>query len=191
MAAEAQHAHVHLAAAADDGDVGGHGAVHQTATLVHQRALAIERQIVRKVMRAGRDFHDSRYHGVPSRNGSINRSAGRSSDRCGSRTARARSRSDRCRRPWRSQSRRAVTTAIWFKNANNASERHAITTRNGSVAVSFLPPGQYTITVHHQGFASSEVRDVELSINDQPRLGIQLKILPSSESVTVVSDASR
>jgi len=56
VAAEAQHADVHLAATAHDRHVGGYLAVDERAALLDERTLAIDRQISDEVERAGRQF---------------------------------------------------------------------------------------------------------------------------------------
>ena len=57
MAAEAQHAHVHLAAAADDRHVGRNLAVDERAALLDERKLIGDAQMVRKPEGAWRDLH--------------------------------------------------------------------------------------------------------------------------------------
>ena len=53
VAAEAEHADVHLAAAAHRRHVGRHAPSIERAALVGERALLIERQVACKVVRAG------------------------------------------------------------------------------------------------------------------------------------------
>ena len=57
VAAEAQHADVHLPAAADHRHVGGDRAVDERPALVDQRPLIADRQVAAQVKRARRDFH--------------------------------------------------------------------------------------------------------------------------------------
>src|SRR5206468_6071913 len=57
MSAEAQHAHVHLAAAADDGHVARHLAVDEPSTRVDEHPLLCEREMSLQMKCSGRDFH--------------------------------------------------------------------------------------------------------------------------------------
>ena len=54
---QAQHADVHLAAAADDRDVRGDGTVHQEAAARGDLTLRVNVQRALQVKRAGRNFH--------------------------------------------------------------------------------------------------------------------------------------
>ena len=65
MPAEAGHADMHLAAAANDRHVGRHVAVDERATAIDERALTIEGQRVRQVKRARRDLHDVHRRTLP------------------------------------------------------------------------------------------------------------------------------
>jgi hypothetical protein len=80
---------------------------------------------------------------------------------------------------------------IQLRNAANAFERVTKTDRHGAFMAPFLPPGRYIITAERQGFVTSELRDVLVNVNDQLSVAIQLKVGGSSESVTVVAEASR
>jgi hypothetical protein len=57
MTAEAQHAHVHLPAAAHDRHVGGDVALDERPAFVDDRALAIDRKVLREMKCAWRDLH--------------------------------------------------------------------------------------------------------------------------------------
>ena len=59
VAAQAQHADAHPAAAADDGHVGGDGAVDERAALLDDRALRVDGQVMVEVNGARGDFHTS------------------------------------------------------------------------------------------------------------------------------------
>ena len=63
--------------------------------------------------------------------------------------------------------------------------RQVITSNEGHFSVALLPPDRYTVTVQHKGFATAEVRDVVLNVNDQRSLRIELKVGQVSESLSV------
>jgi hypothetical protein len=63
--------------------------------------------------------------------------------------------------------------------------RQALTTNEGHFSVALLPPDRYTVTAQHQGFATVEIRDVVLNVNDQRSLRIELRIGRVSESISV------
>ncbi|HEV3468678.1 MAG TPA: carboxypeptidase regulatory-like domain-containing protein [Pyrinomonadaceae bacterium] len=71
-------------------------------------------------------------------------------------------------------------------NAATAVQRHAATDGEGRFAIPLLPPGRYHLTAQHAGFATLEVRNVVLNVNDQLALRIRLKVGEIGESVTVV-----
>jgi Carboxypeptidase regulatory-like domain/TonB dependent receptor len=70
-------------------------------------------------------------------------------------------------------------------NADTGLQRHGITNSHGYFVIPLLPPGHYNVSVKHQGFASLEVNEVTLNVNDQRALKLQLKVGPISESVIV------
>src|SRR6185295_19441841 len=55
-------------------------------------------------------------------------------------------------------------------------QRQALTNGEGTFVVPLLPPGTYLIKAEHEGFATAEVRDVILNVNDQVRLHIVMKV---------------
>jgi len=55
----------------------------------------------------------------------------------------------------------------------------------GYFVIPLLPPDRYTVTAQHQGFATVEIKDVVLNVNDQRSLRIELKVGQLSESITV------
>ena len=82
---------------------------------------------------------------------------------------------------------------ITVLNLDTAIQRHATTSDEGYFVIPLLPPGRYNLTAQHAGFATLEVRDVVLNVNDQLALRIRLKIGALGETVTVVGglDASQ
>jgi hypothetical protein len=71
-------------------------------------------------------------------------------------------------------------------NLGTALQRHATTNDEGYFAIPLLPPGSYNLTAQQTGFATLEVRDVMLNVNDQLALRIRLKIGEIGETVTVL-----
>ncbi len=67
--------------------------------------------------------------------------------------------------------------------------REATTTDHGRFVFPLLPPGVYTITAQHDGFAPVRVENVVLSVGDQKALQIQLQAGAVTENVQVTSDA--
>jgi Carboxypeptidase regulatory-like domain/TonB dependent receptor-like, beta-barrel len=66
-------------------------------------------------------------------------------------------------------------------------QRSAVTNAQGHFVVPLLPPGTYIVKAERTGFATAEVRDVVLNVNDQVAVNIQLKIgTITGENVTVV-----
>ena len=63
--------------------------------------------------------------------------------------------------------------------------RAAITNREGIYVVPLLPPGSYTVKAEREGFATAEVPDVVLNVNDQKTLNIPLTVGAVSQSVHV------
>jgi hypothetical protein len=68
-------------------------------------------------------------------------------------------------------------------------QRQATTNDQGRFVIPLLPPGTYTITAQHEGFAPVRVENVVLSVGDQKALQIQLQAGNVTENVQVTSDA--
>ena len=79
---------------------------------------------------------------------------------------------------------------VLVKDVSESVRREATTGNDGGFIILQLPPGYYTVAVHHQGFATAEVRDVALKTSDQLALKIQLKLGHIGETVTVGADDS-
>lgn len=60
----------------------------------------------------------------------------------------------------------------------------------GLFTITDLPPGSYTVAVQHQGFATAEVRNLSLRVNDQVALKIRLRVGQIGETVTIEADSS-
>ncbi|MGI9165577.1 MAG: carboxypeptidase-like regulatory domain-containing protein [Pyrinomonadaceae bacterium] len=74
---------------------------------------------------------------------------------------------------------------IMVVNEGTGRRRQATTNRNGYFAVSLLPPGRYTVTAQRPGFATLQLEDVVLNVNDQRKLRLQLQVGEISESVKI------
>src|SRR5437870_888721 len=64
------------------------------------------------------------------------------------------------------------------------------TNRSGLFTITQLPPGSYSVAVQHDGFATTELKNLALKVNDQIALKIQLKVGPIGETVTIDPDSS-
>src|SRR5215813_3260189 len=60
----------------------------------------------------------------------------------------------------------------------------------GIFTITELPPGSYTVAVRHDGFATVELRNLPLKVNDQLALKIQLRVGQIGETVTIDADRS-
>ncbi|HEX8720685.1 MAG TPA: carboxypeptidase regulatory-like domain-containing protein [Pyrinomonadaceae bacterium] len=80
---------------------------------------------------------------------------------------------------------------ITVLNLSTAVQRHATTGGEGAFVVPLLPPGRYTLTAQHEGFATLEVRNVVLNVGDRRALRIRLSVGEIGESVTVIDATVR
>src|SRR5437879_4950607 len=74
---------------------------------------------------------------------------------------------------------------------NNATGRKstAVSSNDGAFTIPLLPPGRYTVSVGHPGFAPVEIKDVVLEVGDRVALPVKLNPGQVQESVTVTADA--
>src|SRR5918999_1484369 len=79
---------------------------------------------------------------------------------------------------------------ITVLNLSTALQRHATTNSDGAYVIPLLPPGRYNVTVQHDGFATVEIRNVTLSVNDALSLRVKLKVGEIGETVTIVDEYS-
>jgi hypothetical protein len=85
----------------------------------------------------------------------------------------------------------AVPAAVvTVKNTSTAIEKEMVTDQAGYYLFSFLPPGQYSLTVKAVGFKTHVENDIVLSLNQNARLDLSLQLGDTTESVTVISDVS-
>src|SRR2546423_7187501 len=80
--------------------------------------------------------------------------------------------------------------SVSVRDVSKGIKKEATTDRIGLFTVPELPPGNYTVAVQHQGFATAEVRGLSLRVNDQLALKIQLKVGQVGETVTIDADSS-
>jgi hypothetical protein len=81
--------------------------------------------------------------------------------------------------------------AVIISNDADGVQHSTTTDRNGSFVVTFLRPGRYTVIAKHEGFATAEVHDVVLNVNDQVAINVRLKIQGTGESVTVTAEPGK
>src|SRR5215217_4938494 len=80
--------------------------------------------------------------------------------------------------------------SVTVKDVSRVVKKDVRTSNIGKFLISQLPPGSYTVSVQHQGFATSEVRNLPLKVNEQLALKIPLKVGQIGETVTVEAEAS-
>src|SRR5262249_20491960 len=69
-------------------------------------------------------------------------------------------------------------------------QRTATTSSDGNFVVPLLPPGKYIVKAEREDFATAEVRDVVLNVNDQVKIEIQMKVGSLAGQVVTVEDHS-
>ncbi len=79
---------------------------------------------------------------------------------------------------------------VTILNPSTGFTREATTNAAGNYTFPSLAPGSYTVTARSTGFASVEVKDVVLNVNDNRSLQIQLKVGDVGEVVQVTAEAS-
>src|SRR5258707_4886981 len=80
--------------------------------------------------------------------------------------------------------------SVLVNDFNTSIKKEATTSRVGIFIITQLPPGNYTVAVQQQGFATAEIRGLSLKVNEQLALKIQLKIGQIGETVTIDPDSS-
>jgi hypothetical protein len=80
---------------------------------------------------------------------------------------------------------------VVVSNVDDDAQRRTTTDRNGSFVVSFLRPGRYKVTATREGFATAELNDVVLNVNDQVSIDVRLKVQGGRELVTVTAEPGR
>src|SRR5215472_14607300 len=79
---------------------------------------------------------------------------------------------------------------VSVKNISAQVRKESKTNPVGLFSITELPPGDYTVAVQHEGFATAEIKGLSLKVNDQLALRIQLKVGQIGETVTVDADSS-
>ncbi len=79
---------------------------------------------------------------------------------------------------------------VSVKDISKTIRKETKTSHVGVFIISALPPGNYTVAVQQQGFATAEIKGLALKINDQLALRIQLKVGQVGETVIVDPDSS-
>jgi len=74
---------------------------------------------------------------------------------------------------------------ITVTNVETSLRRATMTDKAGYFVMPLLSPGHYVVTAQRRGFATVQINNVVLRVNDQVALKIQLKVGQISESVTV------
>jgi hypothetical protein len=86
----------------------------------------------------------------------------------------------------------AVITGVRITvlNLNTAWQRQTRTDGDGYFVIPLLPPGRYNLIALRDGFATMEIRDLELNVNDQLAVKMQLKVSAVGDSVTIIEDGA-
>ena len=74
---------------------------------------------------------------------------------------------------------------IVITNSDTAIRKRTATDKAGYFVMQLLSPGRYFVTAQREGFATAQISDVVLRVNDQPSLKIHLNVGQISESVTI------
>jgi hypothetical protein len=80
--------------------------------------------------------------------------------------------------------------SVSVKDTSRGVNKEARTSSTGKFLIPQLPPGSYTVSVQHQGFATSEIKDLRLKVHEQLTLKVPLKVGQIGETVTVEAEAS-
>ncbi|HEY0378979.1 MAG TPA: carboxypeptidase regulatory-like domain-containing protein [Pyrinomonadaceae bacterium] len=80
--------------------------------------------------------------------------------------------------------------SVSVKDATRVVSKEARTSSTGKFLIPQLPPGSYTVSVQHRGFATSEIRNLRLKVHEQLTLKVPLKVGQIGETVTVEAEAS-
>ncbi len=78
-----------------------------------------------------------------------------------------------------------ANAVVAISNAETGQQRELVTNSAGYFVFPLLPPGLYSDSARHEGFAKLEVRNVTLNVNEQRTLKLQLSVGQITESVVV------
>ena len=73
---------------------------------------------------------------------------------------------------------------VQIKNQDTHSTRSLTTNGQGDYAATLLPPGNYAVSVQHQGFKPSELSGVEVRVDRSIRADLRLDLGNVSEAIT-------
>lgn len=82
------------------------------------------------------------------------------------------------------------TVSVTVENVGTRIKREVTTNENGYFTMPLLQPGEYTLLVRRDGFASVQIPTVILNVGDQKSLQIAMKVGDVNAAVEVRSDAS-
>ena len=77
---------------------------------------------------------------------------------------------------------------ITVRNKDTSLLRERTTDHEGYFSVPELPPGAYTVSASCKGFATAEIQNVVLNVNDQRSLRVQLTLAGAEQRITVTSE---
>src|SRR5262245_56476854 len=75
-------------------------------------------------------------------------------------------------------------------NLDTGLQRSVQAGMQGGFVLSLVPPGRYRLTAQHDGFATTEISDVVLSVGDAVDLRVMLKVAAVDATIAVTADAS-
>jgi Carboxypeptidase regulatory-like domain len=84
----------------------------------------------------------------------------------------------------------APVAVVTITNSATSQQRKMTTNPGGYFIAAQIPPGVYTVSVQSSGFATAELREVTLNVNDQKSLTIVLKVAEVGATVTINDAAS-
>jgi Carboxypeptidase regulatory-like domain len=79
--------------------------------------------------------------------------------------------------------------SVTVTSIDSGLKRQTASNTEGTFAVPLLPPGAYSVTVRHPGFATAQLERVVLAVGDRVSLRIPLQISETEDTVTVVGEA--
>src|SRR5438067_10650143 len=77
---------------------------------------------------------------------------------------------------------------VTLSNTATGFERKLTTNSEGSFTIPLLPPSNYTLTVDREGFATAQVQNVILNVNDSRLLQITLKVGHVKTEVVITTE---
>lgn len=81
-----------------------------------------------------------------------------------------------------------VGATVTIFNSDNGFKRTVITNSDGNFSLPFLQPATYQLSVERDGFATFDIKEITLNVNDQRAIKIQMKAGAVTEKVNVTSE---